>query len=463
MFVTMTVGQDKYGRIAVGLDELIQFFITVFVELNGVAVGRNGLHYSQFWFQKYGIFCYNFSSQLVHLSTFKQTMDKIFNNTEVAFSLKTDTELDRAYFLFKMIASEPLVRIGTAVTNFAIKAHLPVEGLIRATVFDHFCGGTTEVDCLSVVDKMYTKGVSSVLDYSVEGKEEEAQFDAALNMTLKTVDFAKERQAIPFAVFKPTGLGRIALYEKVGLKHPLTANEQSEWNRVCERFDIICKTAHAKDVALLIDAEESWMQDAADDLVEEMMRRYNKEKAIVFNTLQMYRWDRLDYLKQLHQRAQADGFYIGMKLVRGAYMEKENDRAQQMGQQSPICPSKVATDDNYNAAVDYMMEHIDRMAIFAGTHNEESSYKLMEMMAAKGLAKSDSRIWFGQLYGMSDNISYNLAAHGYNVAKYLPFGPVRDVMPYLIRRAEENTSVAGQTSRELNLLKTERQRRKLDK
>lgn len=387
-------------------------------------------------------------------------MDKIFNNTEVAFALKSDTELDRAYFLFKMIANEPLVRIGTAVTNFALKAHLPVDGLIRATVFDHFCGGVNEMDCLSVVDKMYTKGVSSVLDYSVEGKEEEAQFDAALEMTLKTVEFAKERQAIPFAVFKPTGLGRLDLYTKVGEKQPLSAEEQVEWNKVKERFEIICKTAHSKDVALLIDAEESWMQDAADDLVEEMMRKYNKEKVIVFNTLQMYRWDRMDYLKALHDRAKTDGFYIGMKLVRGAYMEKEHKRAEENGYPTPICASKQATDDNYNAAVDYMMQHIDKMAIFAGTHNEESSYKLMEMLKANNIEIKDQRIWFGQLYGMSDNISYNLASHGYNVAKYLPFGPVRDVMPYLIRRAEENTSVAGQTSRELNLLKTERERRK---
>ena len=387
-------------------------------------------------------------------------MDKIFNNTEVAFSLKSDTELDRAYFLFKMIASEPLVRIGTAVTNFALKAHLPVDGLIRATVFDHFCGGVNEQDCLSVVDKMYTKGVSSVLDYSVEGKEEEVQFDAALEMTLKTVEFAKERKAIPFAVFKPTGLGRLDLYEKVGAKEALTSEEEIEWNKVKERFEVICKTAHEKNVALLIDAEESWMQDAADDLVEDMMRKYNKEKVIVFNTLQMYRWDRMEYLKALHERANSEGFYIGMKLVRGAYMEKENKRAEEKGYASPICASKQATDDNYNVAVDYMMKNINRMAIFAGTHNEESSYKLMEMMATNGIAKNDERLWFGQLYGMSDNISYNLAADGYNVAKYLPFGPVRDVMPYLIRRAEENTSVAGQTSRELNLLKTERQRRK---
>jgi proline dehydrogenase len=387
-------------------------------------------------------------------------MKKIFNDTQVAFALKSDTELDRAYFLFKMIANEPLVRIGTAVTNFALKAHLPVEGLIRASVFDHFCGGVNEDDCLKVVDKMFTKGVSSVLDYSVEGKEEEEQFDAALEMTLKTVEFARERKAIPFAVFKPTGLGRFYLYEKIGKKQPLTVEEQEEWNRVVNRFELICKTAYEKDVALLIDGEESWMQDAADQLVTDMMRKYNKEKAIVFNTLQLYRWDRLDYLKKLHEQAKEEGFFIGMKLVRGAYMEKENKRAEEKGYPTPICESKEATDINFDQTVAYMMEHLDKMAIFAGTHNEESSYRLIEIMQKNSIAKNDNRIWFGQLYGMSDNISFNLAAQGYNVAKYLPFGPVRDVMPYLIRRAEENTSVAGQTSRELNLLKTERKRRK---
>jgi len=390
-------------------------------------------------------------------------MEKIFDNTASAFSLKSDTELDRAYFLFKMIASQPLVKIGTAVTNFALNLHLPVEGLIRATVFDHFCGGTTEEDCLPVVDKMYTKGVSSVLDYSVEAKEEEAEFDKALAKTLKTIEFAKERQAIPFAVFKPTGFGRFELYEKLGEGKQFSIEEAAEWKRVVDRFEKVCSIAHANDVALLIDAEESWMQDAADDLVAEMMRKYNKDKAIVFNTLQMYRWDRLDYLKKLHEQAKQEGFHIGMKIVRGAYMEKENKRAEEKGYKSPICISKEATDINYDAAIDYMVEHIDKMAIFAGTHNEDSSYKVMALMGQKGITKNDKRIWFGQLYGMSDNISFNLAANGYNVCKYLPFGPVRDVMPYLIRRAEENTSVAGQTSRELNLISAERKRRKLEK
>jgi proline dehydrogenase len=391
----------------------------------------------------------------------KKIMNKLFDNTEVAFTLKSNTELERAYFLFTLIASQPLVKIGTAVTNFALKAHLPVEGLIRATVFDHFCGGVNEVDCLKVVDKMHTKGVSSVLDYSVEGKEEESQFDAALAMTLKTIEFAKEREAIPFAVFKPTGFGRINLYEKVGEQAELSGAEQDEWQRVINRFDTACKAAFEKDVLLLIDAEESWMQDAADAIVTDMMRKYNKQKAIVFNTLQLYRWDRLDYLKQLHEQAKIEGFYIGMKLVRGAYMEKENDRAAEKGIKSPICVSKEATDINYDAAVLYMVEHLDKMAIFAGTHNEDSSYKLMQLLDEKSISKSDQRIFFGQLLGMSDNISFNLAAHNYNVAKYLPFGPVRDVMPYLIRRAEENTSVAGQTSRELTLIKKEKERRKL--
>jgi proline dehydrogenase len=386
-------------------------------------------------------------------------MNTIFDNTEIAFKLKSNTELQRAYFLFKTIANPKLVAIGTSLTNFALKLHLPIEGIIRKTVFDHFCGGVNEQDCLKVVDTMYTKGVSSVLDYSVEGKEDEVQFDAALEMTLKTIEFAREKQAIPFAVFKPTGLGRFELYQKIGEGKSLTTDEQLEWNRVEARFNLLCKTAFEKDVFILIDGEESWMQDAADALVEKMMGKYNTQKALIFNTLQMYRWDRLDYLKSLHERAKAGNFYIGMKIVRGAYMEKENARAEAKVYKSPICISKQATDDNYDAAVLYMMQHIDKMAIYLGTHNENSSYKLLELMQQNNISNTDSRIWFGQLYGMSDNISYNLAQNGNNVSKYLPFGPVRDVMPYLIRRAKENTSVAGQTTRELNLLGTERKRR----
>ncbi len=388
-------------------------------------------------------------------------MNRIFEDTATAFALKTDSELERAYFLFKMIANEPLVRIGTAMTNFAIKAHLPVEGLIRATVFDHFCGGVNEEDCLPVVDKMFGKGVCSVLDYSVEGKEGDDPFDSALETILKILEFVKEKDAIPFAVFKPTGFGRFALYEKVGSGKKLDDKESQEWQRVINRFDKVCKKAYDLDVSLLIDGEESWMQDAADSIVEDLMRKYNTKKAVVFNTLQMYRWDRLDYLKQLHQKALADGFRIGMKIVRGAYMEKENTRAEEKGYPTPICANKLSTDENFDAAVHYMVNNLDTISIFSGTHNEESSYALMQLMEKLSIAPEDSRIWFGQLFGMSDHISFNLANKGYNVAKYLPFGPVRDVMPYLIRRAEENTSVAGQTTRELSLLKKEKKRRKI--
>ena len=385
----------------------------------------------------------------------------LFENTATAFKLKSDSELERAYFLFKMISSQPLVRIGTAATNFALKANLPVEGLIRSTVFDHFCGGVSEDDCLSVIDKLFTEKVSSVLDYSVEGKETTDQFDNALKKILKIIHFCDEREAMPIVVFKPTGFGRFHLYEKKTKGEDFTHLEQEEWDRIVARFDAVCKLAKEKDVEVLIDGEESWMQDAADTLAEEMMRTYNTEKTIVYNTLQTYRWDRLDYLKRLHVRAKKDGFKIGMKIVRGAYMEKERNRALEKGYDSPICESKKATDDNFNASLSYILEHLKDISLFIGTHNEASCYLAMQLMEEFNISRQDNNVWFGQLFGMSDHISFNLAAVGYNVAKYIPFGPVKDVMPYLIRRAEENTSVAGQTSRELSLLKAEKKRRKI--
>ena len=383
----------------------------------------------------------------------------IFDNTEVAFSLKTDTELERAYFLFKMISIEPLVKIGTIATNFALKVNMPVEGLIRSTVFDHFCGGVNEEDCLYVIDKMYNKGVSSVLDYSVEGKENEQEFDSARDKVLKIIDFAKEIDAIPIAVFKPTGFGRFYLYEKITKGDKLDEKEQAEWDRVVDRFNAVCQKAKENDVAVLIDGEESWMQDAADTLVTQMMQKYNSEKPIVYNTLQMYRHDRLAFLKSEHDKAKVGKYFLGYKLVRGAYMEKENERAEDKGYKSPICASKALTDENFNQGLKYMIDNLDCMSLFAGTHNEDSSYLLISLMNEKGLLNNDPRIWFGQLYGMSDHISFNLANKGYNVAKYIPFGPVKDVMPYLIRRAEENTSVAGQTGRELALITREKKRR----
>jgi proline dehydrogenase len=389
------------------------------------------------------------------------TTNLLFENIETAFKLKSDSELERAYFLFKMISKQPLVRIGTAATNFALKANLPVEGLIRSTVFDHFCGGVNEEDCVSVIDKMYTRHVSSVLDYSVEGKESEEQFDEALEKILKIVHFSEKKEAMPIIVFKPTAFGRFYLYEKQSEGKAFTEEEEEEWNRVVARFHEVCNLSKAKDVEVLIDGEESWMQTAADDLVEDMMRTYNTDKAVVYNTLQLYRWDRIEYLKGLHQRANTGDFKIGMKIVRGAYMEKERKRAIVKNYKSPICETKADTDTNFNAGLNYILNNINDIALFVGTHNEESCHLALNKMQDLGISKSDNNVWFGQLYGMSDHISFNLANAGYNVAKYLPFGPVKDVMPYLIRRAEENTSVAGQTNRELKLLKAERKRRKI--
>jgi len=382
-----------------------------------------------------------------------------FNNTKIAFHLKSDSELERAYFLFKMISIEPLIRIGTAATNFALKAHLPVEGLIRSTVFDHFCGGVNEVDCLPIIDKMYASKVYSVLDYSVEGKAVEDQFDFALKTILNLIEFSKDKEALPIAVFKPTAFGRFDLYQKISEKKSLTASENEQWERIKTRFKTVCAAGRLHNVKILIDAEESWIQDAVDDLVLDLMQTFNTDALIVYSTLQTYRWDRLDYLKKIHIKAKQTNFKLGFKVVRGAYMEKERQRAKDLGYKSPICDTKALTDALFNETIKYSLSNLETIHLFIGTHNEESTHLALELMKACHISNNDSRVWFGQLYGMSDHISFNLAEHGYNVAKYLPFGPVKDVMPYLIRRAEENTSVAGQTNRELNLIKMEKQRR----
>ena len=383
----------------------------------------------------------------------------LFNNTKIAFSLKSDSELERAFFLFKLIQSQPMVKIGKAVTNFALKAHLPVEGLIRSTVFDHFCGGVTEEDCSSIIEKMHHHKVYSVLDYSVEGKETEEQFDIVKATTLKNIEFAKEKDAIPFVVFKPTGVGRFSLYQKITEKKSLSNEEKSEWLTVMNRYYEICDKAIKYDVPILIDAEESWMQDAADVLVEGLMEKYNVNKAIVFNTLQMYRHDRMDYLKELHQKALKGNYHIGLKIVRGAYMEKERNLAVSMNIESPICDTKNETDKNFNSGLDFVFNNFERISFVCASHNEDSILKVISMMELKNLKSNDSSVWFGQLYAMSDNISFNLASKNFNTFKILPFGSVKNLMPYLIRRAEENTSVQGQTGRELQLILKERKRR----
>lgn len=386
--------------------------------------------------------------------------EKIFNDTETAFKLKSDEELNRALFLFGMINRPALVKAGTFLTNFSLKFHLPVEGLIKATIFNQFSGGETMEECLPNIKKMYTKRLHSILDYSVEGKELEAQFDAATDKKIKIIEFAGKNKELAFAVFKPTGVGRFGIWEKVTSKVTLTAEEEVEWKRVQQRVENICEAAFQNDVSVLADGEESWMQDAADELMERMMRKYNREKVVVYNTLQCYRWDRQRYIEDLHQKGKTEGFKIGAKIVRGAYMEKENARAKKMGYLSPICESKEATDVCFNGVMSYCMANLDDISLFIGTHNEVSNYLALQIMEDKVIDNNDDRVWFSQLYGMSDHISFNLARKGYNAAKLVPFGPVRDVVPYLIRRAQENTSVRGQTGRELALLLEEKKRRK---
>ena len=387
-------------------------------------------------------------------------MSDIFNNTEIAYLHKNNRELSRAFYLFKILNNKTLVNVGSYLTNFAINTKLPVEKLIQWTVFDHFCGGISEEECMPKVNRMFEKGLNSILDYSVEGKNDESSFNASLNKILDLIDFVKTKREIPFVVFKPTALGRLDLYQKKGLNENFTSKEAEEWEKIIHRFESICEKSSSNKVKILIDAEESWMQDAADILVETMMQKYNKQNGLIYNTVQMYRSDRLDYIKKLTEKAKTSGFMVGLKLVRGAYMEKENQRAIKNYYQTPICKSKEASDANFDAALDFVMSNIDHISIFAGTHNEKSTYKLMKLMEMNGIQKSDERIWFCQLFGMSDNISYRLSGDGYNVAKYIPYGPIKEVLPYLLRRAKENTSVAGQTNRELLLLNREQQRRK---
>lgn len=385
---------------------------------------------------------------------------KIFNDTETAFKLKSDDEINRALFLFGMINRPSLVKIGTSLTNLSLKFHLPVEGLIKTTVFDQFCGGETMEDCIPTINKMYSKRLHSILDYSVEGKEQEEHLDAAMRKKISVIEFAAKQKELPFAVFKPTGIGRFAIWEKVTSKVTLNEEEEEEWKRVQQRVENICAAAYENDISVLADAEETWMQTAADELMEKMMKKYNQDKAIVFNTIQCYRWDRLQYLQDLHERGREEGFVIGAKIVRGAYMEIENERAKKMGYDSPICENKEATDVSFNGVLSYCLSNIDDISTFIGTHNEVSNYLALQILEDKNVAIDDPRVWFSQLYGMSDHISFNLARKGYNTAKLVPFGPVREVVPYLIRRAQENTSVRGQTGRELSLLLEERKRRK---
>ena len=388
----------------------------------------------------------------------------IFNDTKIAFAEKSTAQLEKAKWMFTAIKYPSLTNVGINVLNFTIKNNFPlVTDLVKTTLFEQFCGGETREQSMKVVDKMFKHHVGSIFDYAIEGKEEEAAFDITCEEIKENIKFAIGNPAIPFVVFKPTGFGRLDLYADVSAGKELTSSEKEEWQRVRNRYEEVCKMAYENKVILMIDAEESWMQDAVDHLVNEMMEKYNKEKAYIWNTIQMYRTGRLEYMAQDLERAKSKNYFLGYKFVRGAYMEKERERAAEKNYPDPIQPTKEATDDNYNAAVDFVLENLDRVAAFFGTHNEKSTELAIDKMKTLGLAHDDERLHFGQLYGMSDNITYWLGENKYNACKYLPYGPVKDVVPYLTRRAQENTSVAGQTGRELSLIQKELERRRKEK
>jgi len=384
-----------------------------------------------------------------------------FNNTEIAFKSKSNADLKNSYWLFKAIGINWLVKFGPAIVNTAFALKLPVTTLIKKTVFKQFCGGESIDDCKKSIDLLYQHNVGTILDYSVEGKESDAEFNKTTDEIITTVKKAAEQpHKIPFCVFKVTGLASFALLQKISSGQKLNTEDIIQYQSLEKRISQICFTAFSFKVRLLIDAEESWIQPAIDEIAEKMMAEYNRDMAIIYNTIQLYRHDRLMFIKQSFAKAKQNNYKLGLKLVRGAYMEKERERAKIMGYTDPIQLDKAASDRDFNLALEYCIQHIESISICAGTHNEDSSKLLTELMQKNNISKNDDRVYFSQLFGMSDNLSFNLANAGYKVAKYLPYGPVNSVLPYLFRRAQENTSAAGQAGRELTLITKELNRRK---
>ena len=383
-----------------------------------------------------------------------------FENIKVAFADKSDKDLSRAYLLFKTISNPIISNTLTAFIKVAMWLHLPINWAIKATVYKHFCGGTTIENSQATIDKLWESHIGTILDFSAEGKENEEDFNLAMNETIGSIQKAKSESSIPFSVFKPTGLARFALLEKISNNSNLTKEEEIEKTIFEGRIENICQTASDNKVPLFIDAEESWIQDAIDDIAIKMMQKFNKNEAWIFNTLQLYRNDRVDHLEMLFKLATEEKFFVGLKLVRGAYHEQEIERAKEKGYNCPVHTIKENTDIDYNKALTLCIENIDFVSVCAGTHNEESSALLVELLNKHNISKDDKRVYFSQLLGMSDHISYNAAKEGFNVVKYVPYGPVKDVLPYLIRRAEENTSIAGQMGRELTNIIEEKKRRR---
>lgn len=406
--------------------------------------------------------------------------DISFDNTAIAFAHKTDSELKKAHWLFSLMAQPWLVQLGTRLTPLAIKMGLPVKGLIRTTIFKQFVGGETLEETTRVAQKLALSNVQAILDYGVEGKEGEAAFDHGRDEFIRVILYAATQANVPYISIKVTGFARFGLLEKMdALMHAngqdtlinryiaslerLTETEKEEWNKVVARMEKIISTASTTKVGVLVDAEETWIQDPVDSLTMLMMDRYNKDRLVVYNTIQLYRHDRLDFLQKSLKAALERNFMLGAKLVRGAYMEKERRRAEKKGYPSPIQQSKEAADVDYNEAILLCIQHLEKVGLIVASHNEESNLLTTRLLQERNLPLNHHRVHFSQLYGMSDNITFNLAKAGCNVSKYLPFGPIKDVIPYLMRRAQENTSVGGQTSRELSLIKKELERRRKNK
>jgi proline dehydrogenase len=402
----------------------------------------------------------------------QQQKEISFDNTEYAFAYKNDAELRKARFLFSSMGIDWLVNIGTRLTPLAMRLRLPVNGIIRNTIFQQFVGGETLEETAKVADRLETFGVKVILDYGVEGKEGEANFDHARDEFIRVIGYASTQANIPFISIKVTGFARFSLLEKLnelnsrqqtleGVNNVsgMSPAEQEEWQRVEERMDAIIREAAQKNIGVLVDAEESWIQEPVDALTMEMMEKYNRSKAVVFNTIQLYRHDRLQFLKDSFSQADKKGFVLGAKLVRGAYMEKERVRAAERDYPSPIQPNKAAADRDYNLAIECCIEHLDKISVIVASHNEYSNLYTTQLMRDRNIPLNHVHVHFSQLYGMSDNITFNLAKAGCSVSKYLPFGPIQDVIPYLMRRAQENSSVSGHTGRELGLIKKELRRR----
>lgn len=382
-----------------------------------------------------------------------------FDDTAVAFSAQSDEALRKKYLVFAAMNNRLLTTTGTSLLKKAFEFGLPVKGLVKQTIFEQFCGGESIAESEKTLQALAAFNIGAILDYSVEGEKNEEAFEATTREILRTVEKARLTPSIPFCVFKVTGIASFDFLEKVQRGEQLTPQEEHEMTQVRDRMDRICKATKEAGVSVLIDGEESWIQDVIDRLVYELIKKYNKERAVVYNTYQMYRKDGMKLLKNAMQFAATHQVWLGAKLVRGAYMEKERERAEEMGYPDPINPNKDATDDLYNQGLKFCLDNKQRISLCSGSHNEYSNYYLTLLVEKHGLRRNDPRVYFAQLYGMSDNLSYALAEQGYNVAKYVPYGPVKQVIPYLIRRAKENTAMAGQSSRELRLIKQEMNRR----